>query len=499
MRRKLTPLAIAAAMLLLASNSSYSQQHDILISLSAGPAFTSASQKDYRQGNGYGLQADAFVPFYRKGWDGSVKGSGFTLGINAGINYTSLKNLQPDVEVIGGKYLVYNGITNISNSSFKKYSGSFSGIAGLQAQFAFGKFIISPIISTGYISVKQEGYSQTGSFSVNGQPLSKDLARQDAVNESGFLVKPQLKFGYTGSDRVQLYLGAAFTTGPQMEYTLHTLVPQGGFKEDNKYEVDQIKNGSYSESKSKSRYKTSEIHLGIGIGLGKSSRKKPRGKVTKPGDNGMLQASNADSTKNPLYNPSGMEATNPLAMALPGSPIGGIVVKGGKNPGGNLMVATSDSNGKFELNGLEVGAYQFNLTPGQNPGANEVTSVGTVRPGTKGSGATSSSYAAGRLSTDTTKNPLYEGSGNSGSNPMYEASARPGSPIGGIVVKGGKNPGGNMINLSVDKNGTIQFEVLEAGNYKFIIQTPENPNPGKQKKVKEKATSGLKDTLKTNV
>jgi len=56
-----------------------------------------------------------------------------------------------------------------------------------------------------------------------------------------------------------------------------------------------------------------------------------------------------------------------------------------------------------------------------------------------------------------------------------------------------------MINLSVDKNGTIQFEVLEAGNYKFIIQTPENPNPGKQKKVKEKATSGLKDTLKTNV
>ncbi len=34
--------------------------------------------------------------FIEKGWDGSVKGSGFTLGITASGNYTGLKNSAPD-------------------------------------------------------------------------------------------------------------------------------------------------------------------------------------------------------------------------------------------------------------------------------------------------------------------------------------------------------------------------------------------------------------------
>lgn len=99
------------------------------------------------------------------------------------------------------------------------------------------------------------------------------------------------------------------------------------------------------------------------------------------------------------------------------------------------------------------------------------------------------------------KNPLYNAGGHSQENPMNGASiAMPGNPIGGIIVKGGKNPGGGMTNLTVSNNGIIQFDVLEAGNYKFIIQTPEDPAQQKTKKNKvEKATSGLKDTLKTNV
>ncbi|MNR36473.1 hypothetical protein D3C85_1543950 [compost metagenome] len=78
--------------------------------------------------------------------------------------------------------------------------------------------------------------------------------------------------------------------------------------------------------------------------------------------------------------------------------------------------------------------------------------------------------------------------------------AKPGNPIGGIIVKGGKNPGGNYINLTINDKGQVSFEVLETNDYKLIIQTPEAPNTeAKKKKVVEKATSGLKDTLKTNV
>jgi len=500
MRREFKKLTLFTTIFVLAINYSYCQEQAIVVSLSSGPAFTNASQKNYQQGNGYGLHTDVFVPFYRKGWDGSVKGSSFTLGINAGIDYTALKNLQPGSEVIGGKYLVNNGITNISNNSFKKYSGSFSGTAGLQAQFAFGKFVISPIISAGYISVKQEGHTQTGNFSINGQPFVKDLAKQDAVKESGFLIKPQLRLGYTVSDRVQLYLGSAFIAGPQMEYTLYTLIPQGGFKENNMYEADQIKNGTYKETRSKSRYKTSEIHLGISIGLGKS-------------------------TRNQLHNASsGMETINSLAMALPGSPIGGIVVKGGKNPGGNSINVTTDENGEVVFPVTEPGEYTLQLTTsetqgksinekgvkrsesarpgspiggivvkgGKNPGGNMISVISNNDGEFELNGLEAGNYQFNLVVPDGEKGISEEGVKRS-------ESARPGSPIGGIVVKGGKNPGGNMTNLTVDKNGTIQFEVLEAGDYKFIIQTPENLSPGKQKKVKEKATSGLKDNIKTNV
>ena len=38
------------------------------------------------------------------------------------------------------------------------------------------------------------------------------------------------------------------------------------------------------------------------------------------------------------------------AVAAPGQPIGGIIVKGGKNPGGQMPVlATTDSKGRFDI------------------------------------------------------------------------------------------------------------------------------------------------------
>lgn len=43
----------------------------------------------------------------------------------------------------------------------------------------------------------------------------------------------------------------------------------------------------------------------------------------------------------------------------PGNPIGGISIKGGKNPGGNLRTATTNTYGEFEFTGLEAGSYTF--------------------------------------------------------------------------------------------------------------------------------------------
>lgn len=99
-----------------------------------------------------------------------------------------------------------------------------------------------------------------------------------------------------------------------------------------------------------------------------------------------------------------------------GQPIGGIVVKGGKNPGGNFQLV-SDTNGEFELNNAEPGNYMLVFTlPTHNPSA------------------------------------LVSG-----------------NPIGGIIVKGGKNPGGSNLQVTTNVNGQAYLTIMEAGNYKFTV------------------------------
>lgn len=179
------------------------------------------------------------------------------------------------------------------------------------------------------------------------------------------------------------------------------------------------------------------------------------------------------------------EISGQNAVAAPGNPIGGVIVKGGKNPGPRDMIAVSDEKGTVTLAITEPGQYILQIFLPEAPGKS------ISEQGVKG--AANKSKRNGRIDTGGRKNEV------SGQN----ALAAPGSPIGGIVVKGGKNPGGSFTNLTVSENGTLQFEVLEAGSYQFIIQTPgdgaESKDKQKKEKVNERPPSGLKDTLKTNV
>lgn len=53
---------------------------------------------------------------------------------------------------------------------------------------------------------------------------------------------------------------------------------------------------------------------------------------------------------------------------------------------------------------------------------------------------------------------------------LSAAMMRPGNPIGGIIVKGGKNPGGNLRTVQTNDDGEFEFNKLEAGNYIFLIE-----------------------------
>ena len=62
------------------------------------------------------------------------------------------------------------------------------------------------------------------------------------------------------------------------------------------------------------------------------------------------------------------------ALAAPGTPIGGIIVKGGKNPGGQMRtLATTDADGKFRIRLPEGGDYKlrFDASPGKQSAARQ--------------------------------------------------------------------------------------------------------------------------------
>lgn len=111
-----------------------------------------------------------------------------------------------------------------------------------------------------------------------------------------------------------------------------------------------------------------------------------------------------------------------------GQPIGGIIVKGGRNPGGQMFTVVTNDKGQAEINNLEVGNYTLTLT--------------------------SPPSAAG------------------------PAAKAPGEPIGGIIVKGGRNPGGQMFTVTTNERGQADINIREAGNYIIAISYPDTDNDG---------------------
>jgi len=106
------------------------------------------------------------------------------------------------------------------------------------------------------------------------------------------------------------------------------------------------------------------------------------------------------------------------AAMVAGNPIGGIIVKGGKNPGGSLMTTMTNNKGEFEFTATEDGDYLFTIT-------------------TQGDGA---------MQRDIKSNPLYEVGGQSTSNPMFRT-----------------------MRITIPSDGTFQLNGIKAGNYRFVI------------------------------
>lgn len=163
-----------------------------------------------------------------------------------------------------------------------------------------------------------------------------------------------------------------------------------------------------------------------------TTKSNTKDRVSLGGTDGISAATTPISAapQSPLYQAQNTEHMSPLykgnSLARPGEPIGGIVVKGGRHPGGEMKL-TTNSNGEFSFTNPKTADFQFMIETPETSTAN----------------------------------------GN---------NARPGGPIGGIIVKGGKNPGGQMRTLTSDANGVVTLKDLPAGNYKFRITAPAKVN-----------------------
>lgn len=453
-------IQLSICTLLLATQAGFAQTNNLQLSLSSGIANSSSKGKDNLIGNGQHLQVDVYMPLLKKS-------NNFSLGFIITGNYSRSKNLLPDNNDAASKYNVYNTKLSVDTKSGNAYSGSFSGLAGIQAQFAFERFYFSPSINAGYLSFEQQGFTQTGSVSINGEQHQKDLVKSEKQKFSGLLIKPQLRAGYNFTESISAFAGAAFVSGPEMKHATSVLLPDGGFKENNTYEVSQLAKGIYTTTENTSSYQLMEFNIGLTFSLGRA-RKATRPPGASSASYAAGKAIPTGSTAKSISS-KGVKRSETNELARPGNPIGGIIVKGGKNPGGGNFNLISDENGKVIFDVQEAGDYLFKLTSPEEPAARSINEKGVKR-----------SEAA--------------------------AMAKPGNPIGGIIVKGGKNPGGNAFNIISNENGEILLQQLEPGNYQLILQSPSanSGDPkGRKKKNKENyeptRRTGLKDTLKTNV
>lgn len=408
--------------------------------------------------NGYALGANVYVPVFAKEGNGDLAGHiahFFTIGLNAGGEYFGGRGDYNVAELPSYNISGQSDGPDITVKNDGNKHNGFKGEAGVQANFSFGKLTLSSVLNAAYISLEQNAMSVVQDGAVNGVSYSKEIYVQQAVKTTGIAFIPKLRFAFFPG-KLGFYLEGAYTIGPDIKTRAELFKPQGKVNNAGFYSQDQMSMGSSKPKNQNARYNSFGVNFGVSIPLGNAiSCRRLKGKVTKPG-------SDVVNLVNPLFQQDGNASENPMqnlsTLAKPGNPIGGVIVKGGKNPGPREMLAVTNENGEIVFSVTEIGEYTLKLMV---PEASEksISSKGVKSIPSENNKREVRTYSGGRKNKVSDENMM----------------ALPGQPIKGVIVKGGKNPGGNSINLITNESGELIFSVQEAGEYKLRITTPQAP------------------------
>ena len=563
----------------------------MLLSINGGITSPASTLKNSKiLDNGWNVNGNFYVPFWYRETAGLFHSS---IGMNLGFSYFQLKNVSQEASASGYNTMGQAALPLLERENDAATRAGYLGEGGLQANLSFGKITFSPILNIGYLAFQGSESKISQETTVGDQNYTFDLFSQKKEALKSVVLIPKLRISYFPG-RIGLFAEANYTSGGEIKYTTSTFKPNGNPVRENYYDLKQMLAGKNETTETNHKFGTVGLNAGITFPLGgepakaniNTSRSNIKqqistgdkgGSTDNPGEPAKANINTSRSNiKNQISVNTNDSALDSIAKAQrvevqddfnttrnnregaqiskvsSGNSTGGIIVKGRKKSGGQLITIVTDEQGSFELNNLEKGVYEFSLT---NPSKAEAQDFNTTRsnrdnrlvtnPQTGDTTAESnSSQSIGQAQDfNTTRNNRERGqlvtnpqtgdttaannpnqaigqaqdfnttrsnrdnrlvtnpqtgdttSESNSSQSIGQAQdfnttrnnkergqlvANPGTPIGGIIVKGGKNPGGQMKNFVVDDQGNIRFEVLEAGNYKFIIQTPETTDGNNQ-------------------
>ena len=565
----------------------------MLLSINGGITSPASTLKNSKiLDNGWNVNGNFYVPFWYRETAGLFHSS---IGMNLGFSYFQLKNVSQEASASGFNTLGQAALPLLERENDAATRAGYLGEGGLQANLSFGKITFSPILNIGYLAFQGSESKISQETTLGDQNYTFDLFSQKKEALKSVVLIPKLRISYFPG-RIGLFAEANYTSGGEIKYTTSTFKPNGNPVRENYYDLKQMLAGKNETTETNHKFGTVGLNAGITFRLGgepakaniNTSRSNIKqqistgnkgGSTDNPGEpakanintsrsniKNQISVNTNDSALDSIAKAQRVEVQDDfnttrnnregaqISMVSSGNSTGGIIVKGRKKSGGQLITIVTDEQGSFELKNLEKGVYEFSLT---NPSKAEAQDFNTTRSNRERGqlvtnpqtgditaannpnqaigqaqdfNTTRSNRERGQLVTnpqtgDTTaaNNPnqaigqaqdfnttrsnkdrvqlvtnTQKGHTTAESNSSQSIGqaqdfnttrsnkdrgqlvTNPGTPIGGIIVKGGKNPGGQMKNFVVDDQGNIRFEVLEAGNYKFIIQTPETTDGNNQ-------------------
>lgn len=400
-------------------------------------------------GNGWNVNGNVYVPFWYSEMGGMLRTS---IGVNIGFGYLQLKNGNPQGVSNGYNTLGQVDFPVIVSENDASRRNGFLGEGGLQANLAFGKITLSPILNIGYLSVGGSESKIRQKTTVNDQNYEFELFSQKNEAIKGVLLTPKFRISYFPG-RIGLFAEASYASGGEIKNSRSTFKPSGNPVREDFYDLKQMLALQSETSEGKHPFNAVGFNAGITISLAGRSIK-----------------SNFNTSRSNIKNQISMNVNDSVF-----DPSGVIVVRGGRESGDELLSVVPDEQGTFKLNNLSIGVYEFSLT---NPTRAEAQDFNTTRNNRDNRLVVNPQSNDTTTTTNTTSSPQAIGQGQDfnttrNNRERGQLVINPDNPYDGIIVKAGKYPGESETVLLVDDEGTIRFEVLEAGDYHFIILTPE--------------------------